>query len=214
MTVVVEQLALGEVDSRVFAELEKLYADSYHRSHMYADLLDDVRRRPRVFRLFVARDAHGAVVGARVIETKHHPHFDYLGLLPVHGKRFSVAPRLRGQGVGKHLLDAGKEYVFGNLGLTAIFGESNEIGALAMHGREGALYLAQSIVASFRRNTREQALAIFAEYLENSRLRELRFPVGDGVHFVACKDDETARLFREHGYVSKAELSKQYTAAR
>jgi GNAT superfamily N-acetyltransferase len=214
MTFVVEELTPGEVDSRVLAELERLYAASYHRSQMYAHLTADIRQRPQVFRLFVARDAHGAVVGARAILTKRHPRFDYLDFLPVHGKRFSVAPQLRGRGVGKQLLDADKEYVFCDLGLAAIFGESNEIGALAMHGREGALYLAESIAASFQRNTREQALAIFAVYLENKELRQLRFSDGNGVHFVACRDDETARLFRKRGYLSKAELLERYAPAR
>jgi GNAT superfamily N-acetyltransferase len=212
--VAIEQVSLSAIDSQLLGQLETLYASAYHHSHMYLRLLDDIDLRPPVFRLFVARDAAGAVVGARVIETKHHEGFDYLGLPPVHGKRFSVASRSRGRGVGKQILDASKRYVFEDLQLPAIFGESNEVGALAMHGREGALFVEQSVVASFARNTRAQALAIFAEYLQNRRLRELRFAAGEGIQFVACRDDDTARLFRAHGYVSMADLIERHARAR
>lgn len=203
---------MAEIRADVLGQLESLYALAYHGSHMYQDLLDDIRREPEVFRLFLAREASkGAqIVGARVVETWRHPSIDYLNFPPIHGKRFSVRPDRRGQRIGQRLVDAGKAYVFDELGSAVIFGESNEVGALAMHGREHALYLTDSIASSFRRNEAEQAMAIFAEYLVNPYLRELRLPFGNGVQFVYCKDERTARIFRDHRYMSKQDLLARY----
>jgi GNAT superfamily N-acetyltransferase len=192
----------------VLAELETLFASSYHNSHMYDNLLEDVGRRPEIFRLFLARDyaVGGRIVGARVIESMPHPSVNYLGFPPVHGKRFSVAPERRGERIGHRIVEASKAYVFDELGLRAIFGESNEVGALSMHGREGALYLAESVVRHFPRNDRQQALVIFAEFVTNRSLRELRLPLDGGVQFVYCRDARTACFFREHGYLANEEL--------
>jgi GNAT superfamily N-acetyltransferase len=203
-----ECLGSTDLSTDVLGELEALYAHSYHNSHMYERFVEDWALQPEVFRLFLVRDeaAEGRVVGARVIESKHHTFVDYLGFPPIHGKRFCVAPEQRGQRIGQHIVAACNSYVFEELHLLVIFGESNEVGALAMHGREGALYLADSIVRHFPRNDRESAIRCFAEYLRNRRLRELRLPVGDGVQFVYCRDKSTTRIFREHGYLTKNEL--------
>lgn len=203
-----EQLGLADVHRDVLAELEELYARSYRNCHMYQDLIEDIERAPEVFKLFVMCDraADGRIVGARVIESLRHPFVDYLGFPPVHGKRFSVAPERRGQGIGAQIVAASNTYVFDELALPTIFGESNEIGALALHGREGALYLTDTVVEHFPRNTGEQALAIFAEFIENPRLRELRLPSGRGVQYAYCRDEHVTRTFQKHRYVTKDEL--------
>jgi GNAT superfamily N-acetyltransferase len=204
-----EQLGLADVSPGVLAELEVLYAGSYRNSHMYRDLVTDIEARPEVFRLFLVRDhARGSrIVGARVIESMAHPFVDYMGFRPIHGKRFSVAPERRGEGIGRRIVDASKAYVFDELELRVIFGESNEVGALAMHGREGALYLADSVAKHFPRNTRSQALKIFGEFVANRELRELRLPAGEGVQFAYCRDERTANFFRQHGYMAMDELA-------
>lgn len=207
----IERLELAEVTSRVLSLIQPLFTDAYHKSHMYERLLDDLQNGPDVFRLFLAT-SEDAVVGVRVIQSQRHPSFDYLGLPPIHGKRFSVSPDHRGRGIGKRLVEAGKSYVFDELGLPAIFGESREVGALAMHGREGALYLADSIFELLPRNTPQQSIAIYAECLVNPRLRELRFPFGEGVRFVYCRDEEMAAVFRERGYVSKEDILRRHAA--
>lgn len=203
-----EQLELADVRDDVLPELEELYARSYHNSHMYRDLLDDIARAPEIFWLFIMRDraAPGRIVGATTIDSLRHPHIEYLGFPPIHGKRFSVAPERRRQGIGTQLLEAANAFVFDELKLPAIFGESNEIGPLAMYGRAGALYLTDSVVDHLPRNTAEQALAIFAEFIENPRLRELRLPTGHGVQLAYCRDARIARTFKKHGYVTTNEL--------
>lgn len=203
-----EQLGSADLSTEVLAELQALYASSYYNSHMYDRFVEDLNLRPEVFRLFVVRDDdfEGRAVGARLIESKRHTFVDYLGFPPIHGKRFCVAPEQRGRRIGQRIIEACNAYVFDELDLPVIFGESNEVGALSMHGREGALYLTDSIVRHFPRNDRESALMFFAEYLTNPRLRELRLPTGDGVQFVYCRDASTTRLFHDHGYVTKEEL--------
>lgn len=205
-----EHFELENVPEGVLTGLKNLYSQAYHNPHMYEDLLEDMQRKPEVFRLFVARslDQEQEILGARVIESKQHPFIDYRGFAPVHGKRFCVAPNSRGMGIGKQLIDEGKRYCFEELGLSAIFGESNEVGALSLYGREGALYLRDSISKALKRNNPQQAQAIFSEFLTNPVLRTLRFPGGDGIQFVYCRDDETSEVFRSYGYAPLEELTQ------
>ncbi len=205
MGLVIERLDLADVTAELLAELAPMLRGAYHRSKMYERLLEDVQARPEVFRLFVAR-SHGVAVGMRTIQSKPHASFDYLGLPPIHGKRLSVASDHRGRGVGRLLVATSTAHVFEQLGFPAIFGDSREVGALAMHGRAGALLGVASIVQLLPRNDEQRALEIFAECLRNPRLRELRFPAGEAVKFVYCRDAATTATLRAHGFVSQDEL--------
>jgi GNAT superfamily N-acetyltransferase len=198
----------NQVSPGLLEELEQLYAQAFHGSRMHQRLLEDIAAAPEVFQLFVARAADGKqeIFGARVIESKVHPEFDYCGYPPVHGKRFCVSLAARGRGVGKSLIEAGKSYCFGELGLKALFGESNEIGALALHGREGALYSVASIEESSRRNSPEENVEFFREFLGNPTLRRYRLPVGGGIQFVYCSDAETTASFMGAGFLSLSRL--------
>jgi GNAT superfamily N-acetyltransferase len=209
-------LDASAVSEDVLTQLEELYVSSYYNSHMYERLLVDLNEQPEIFRLFMIRDGEAGerVVGARVIQSKPHPFVDYHGYPPIHGKRFSVAPEQRGSGLGRRIVKACNAYVFEELGESVLFGESNEIGALAMHGREGALLLADSIVRHFPRNASEDALAFFAEYVAGRPFRGLRLPVGDGVQFVYCRDEATETMFNTYGYISLPTLlERRVTAA-
>jgi GNAT superfamily N-acetyltransferase len=204
----VESIGLGDISADITAELHQLYTQAYFNSHMYEYLQADIAQRPTLFRLFLARLANssGALVGARVIERKPHPFVEYDGYPPVHWKRFSIAPSFRGQGIGKLLVAESTRYAFQELALKVIFGESNEVGALSMHGREGALYLLASIQACSPRNSPDENVAFFREFLANPTFRSYRFPAGDGIQFVYCADADTAAAFRARGYLSKSEL--------
>ena len=83
---------------------------------------------PEIFRLFLARKQDG-IVGVRIIKSHQHDGLDYLGDTPVHGKRSTVHPDHRGEGIGKQILDAGKRFVFEELDLRALFGQTGEAGA-------------------------------------------------------------------------------------
>lgn len=208
LPIMIESVGLGELSAEILAQLEMLYADAYHNSHMFENLRADIDDRPEIFRLFLAREADGSsrLVGARAIELKPHSFVEYLGYPPVHGKRFSITPQFRGMGVGKRLVAASTRYAFDDLDLKAVFGESNEIGALSMHGREGALYRLTSISSCSPRNSPIENLAFVREFIANPAFRSYRFPVGDGIQFVYCADEQTAAVFRAHGYASKDEL--------
>src|ERR1039458_3271327 len=142
-SVELERLNLDEITDEILDELEGVYANSYHNTHMHKDLLEDIEHKPEIFQMFLARlhceerdelnGKSGKIVAARVIETKEHPFINYLGYTPVHGKRFNVLPDFRGKGIGKQIIDAGKHYCFKELGLPVIFGESNELGAISMY---------------------------------------------------------------------------------
>lgn len=203
----VERLALGDTVS-VLPNLQVILDGAYHDSHMYQDLAEDLSQEPDPFQLFLARsgDQKDTVMGVAVVESKIHPAFDYLDFPPIHVKRFTVAEAARGKRIGKLLLDDAKRYGFEDLGLSAIFGESNEIGALSMYGREGALYSSEAISEYWRRNTPEQGMSYFAMDLSDPKRRGERYPSGEGIRFVFAGDKQTAQFFREHGYVSKDEV--------
>lgn len=213
--VVIEQRSLEQVDTATLENLKSLYAQAYYNPHMYEDLIRDMESRPEIFQLFLARtdDVDESVIGARVIESKDHSFIDYHGHAPVHGKRFTVSPDYRGQGIGTTLIEAGKDYCFNELDIQAIFGESNEVGALSLYGRQGALYALGSIEKSLKRNSREDGQRIFAEFLTNPCLRGLRFPAGDGIQFVYCRDKTTADEFRGYDFASYQELVSTDTEA-
>jgi GNAT superfamily N-acetyltransferase len=203
------RVGLDQVSEGLLEDLEPLYAQAFRGSRMHQRLVEDMAGAPEIFQLFVARAGSGRreVLGARVIESKVHPEFDYRGHPPVHGKRFCVSPTARGRGVGKRLVEAGKNYCFRELGLAAIFGESNEIGALALHGREGALYSLPSIEECSRRNGPDENVAFFREFLENPAFRCYRLPVGSGIRFVYCNDAHTTASFMAVGYVPRSHLT-------
>jgi len=204
----VERLSLGEVSTEILGQLERLYADAYRGSRMYRSLLEDVEEGPGIFKLFLARRIGypDEVAGARVIELKPHSFIEYRGYEPLHGKRFCVSPPLRGFGIGRALIAEGSRYSFQELEARAIFGESNEIGALALAGREGALFLVESIENRSARNFPRENADFFREFIINPKFRSYRFPVGDGVQFAYCRDAEIAADFRAHGHRSMREL--------
>ncbi len=210
-----EQYDLGEITPEIIEELQRLFDHAYHNSSMYSYFLEDIEERPEVFKLIIARhhDSSNAVVGGAVAEAKEHNFIDYQGFPPVHVKRFTVLPEFRGMGVGRQLLDETKRYCFEELGLQAIFGESNETGALAMYGREGALYHIGSIENSLRRTSPEANVRHFRKFISDPYFREteFRYPVGDGIQFVFCGDDGTAQFFRDHGYISQGEILSEKT---
>jgi len=203
-----ERFGLDNIPADTLQGLQALYSAAYHNAQMYEDLIADIERQPDVFQLLVARldDQPEIVVGAEVIETKEHPFIDYLGYPPVHGKRFSVLPAFRSRGIGRQLITEGRRYAFEDLDLSVIFGESNEAGALSMYGREGSLYFLDSIKNSSRRNSPEDNVRFFAEFITNPLFRRYRYPQGDGIRLAYPRDEQTAQFFRQHGYVSKDDL--------
>jgi ribosomal protein S18 acetylase RimI-like enzyme len=206
----IERLGLGEA-SAVLPQLKGLLAGAYHDSHMSSDLAEDIEAKPEVFQLFLARtdDQPDTVAGVAVVESKVHPAFDYLGFPPIHLKRFTVAQAVRSMRIGKRLLDEVKGYSFEEQSLKALFVESNEIGAISMYGREGALYSLDSIQEYWRRNTPEQALAYFAMDITDPRRRGERYPNGEGIRFVFTGDETTTQFFQEHGHISKEEILRR-----
>lgn len=202
-----ERLEIVDVSAETLKQLRELYAGAYYDSHMYESLIADIEQKPAVFHLFIARlPGQSAIVGAIVIESKAHPSIDYRGFAPVHSKRFCVQPLLRGKGTGKLLLAESRRYCFEELGLKVIFGISNELGALALHGREGALYSLKSIESYSPRNSAGENVGFFRELLTSPGFRGYRIPIGEGVQIIYCRDAETTALFEGHGYVSREQL--------
>lgn len=204
-TLVIEELDT-QAATDTLNELQGLLDGAYHNSHMFRDLAEDLEERPDPFRLFLAT-VETRPVGVAVVERKFHQNYDYLGLSPVHVKRFTVANSMRGLGIGRRLLDVSKTYAFDELGLDVLFGESNEYGALALYGREGAYYRRETIEKYLRRNDpAAQALLYFALDISDSRFRERRYPNGDGIHFAFPADETAARFLKGGGFISQAEV--------
>ncbi|HTA13823.1 MAG TPA: GNAT family N-acetyltransferase [Solirubrobacteraceae bacterium] len=204
------RVGLDQISETLLQDLKPLYAQAFRDSRMHQRLVEDMADAPEIFQLFVARVGHGRreVLGARVIESKIHSEFDYRGHPPVHGKRFCVSPTARGQGVGKSLIEAGKNYCFGEMRLEALFGESNEIGALALHGREGALYSLASIEECSRRNGPDENVAFFRKFIEDRAFKRYRLPAGGGIRFVYCNNAQTTASFMAAGYAPRSHLSR------
>jgi GNAT superfamily N-acetyltransferase len=207
-SVSIAEFSLDDITDDLLEELEPLYSLAYERSRMYARFVEDLAERPEVFRLLVARthDEPHSIVGARVVECKPHPHFNYHGFAPVHGKRFCVDPKFRGQGIGRRLIASSNRLAFADLQLAALFGESKELGALSMHGREGALYSLDSIRTYSERNSHTENLAFFATLLADARFRRYRLPAARSVHFAYCRDPEVVALLERGEYVSRPAL--------
>jgi GNAT superfamily N-acetyltransferase len=203
-----EHFTLDEVSGETLDELTIPFTQAYHNGHMHQDLVEDLKQRPEPFQLFIARltGSTNTLAGVSVVESKPHDFIDYLGFEPVHVKRFTVLPEFRRMGIGKQLLDASKRYCLDELGFPAMFGESNEVGALSLYGREGALYQVDSIKNTLRRTTAEQNVGFFVMFVTDPAFRDFRYPIGAGIQFVYPQDEETAEFFRAHGYASAEEL--------
>ena len=208
-TPIIKSLDLSEVLPELLPGIKRVMSAAYHGSHMFEDFLADIESHPPIFRLFLAYLAD-ELVGTVVIEHKSHERIEYHGNQPVHLKRFSVLPSRRGTGIGKQLLDAAKLYAFKEMRLAVLFGESNEAGALSFYGREGALYGTDSIGLYSKRNTPEENLRFFAEFISNSVFKPYRYPEGKGIAFVFPASFDEAMAFESRGYISKSRLLNQY----
>jgi ribosomal protein S18 acetylase RimI-like enzyme len=184
--------------------LKELFADAFFNGHMYDSLLADIARKPDPFAVFLAYDQDD-IVGCVVLEQRVHDGVDYHDLFPVHLQRFAVAPSHRSQGIGKQLLDTAKTYAFQELGLDALFCKSNEAGAMSFYGREGALFKRSSIEEYSHRNTPEENLVFFREFLTQPIFRTYRYPAGHGILFVFSSDEKTP-FFEQRGYYTKEKL--------
>jgi len=196
---------LGQLSEEHLVELKAVFSHAYHNGHMYEDFLKDLTENPEVFQTFLARQ-DDRLIGVMVIESKPHSFINYHQFPPIHLKRFTVLPQFRRRGVGKGLLDDAKGYAFDESGIKVIFGESNEAGALSFYGREDALFSVDVIKNYSKRNTPEENLSFFREFISNPKFAAYRFPEGDGIQFVFCKSEDETKFFRQHGFVSKQEL--------
>jgi len=207
----IQELTIEEVADWL-ERLRDLYDRAYYSSHMFEDVQKDIEKKPELFRMFIALDRDKAV-GARAIELKTdmqttYPGLDYLGLEPVWGKRFAVLPEYRGLGIGKQILETSNKYCFSELNLKALFGSSAEIGALSMYGRAGALYLKETITSYSHKNTPEDNLLYFKEFIANPFFRNYRLPnhSKQDIRFAYAADENTRTLFKENGYITHADL--------
>lgn len=199
------RLGVEDFSAERLAELQQVFSKAYYNVHMYEDFLADLADKPEIFQAFLAMQDE-KIVGVAVVETKPHVSIDYHGFPPVHIKRFTVLPEHRGRGIGKQLLDETKNFAFNEKGLEVLFGESNEIGALSLYGRQGALYSTKVIESYSRRNYPEENLMFFKEFLSNPAFRSYRFPAGSGIQFVFCKTNEALKSFQSKGFVTKNHL--------
>lgn len=207
--VILDGSALEDIPDDILSGLQNLYDAAYPGSRMYSDLLNDIEQRPEVSRLFLARldDQARTLVGAGVVDTTGYDFINYMGFPPLTGKRFAVLPRLRSMGIGKLLMEEGKRFSFGEWGFKAIFGASNEVGALSLYGREGALFSLDRINNYTRNGMLEHGIASFIEHITDPQFRGHQYSIYEGIHVAYCADDETAQFFRDHGYASQDELA-------
>lgn len=205
-SVTIEELDV-QAATDVLNELQPLLDGAYYDSHMFRDIAEDLEERPDPFRLFLA-SSDDQPVGISVVEQKFHPGYDYLGLSPIHIKRFTVAEAMRGMGIGKRLIDASKVYAFDELSLDILFGESNEYGALAAYGKKGAYYRTSTVVQTIapKRNDPEKTLEFFARDISDRGQQNRRYVTSDGIHFAFPADEEVARFLESEGFVSQAEV--------
>jgi GNAT superfamily N-acetyltransferase len=193
-----DRLSLADISDELLSELKVPLSNAYHNAHMFADLLEDIDYQPNVFQLFAARlnDPPNKLVGVSVVESKPHDFIDYLGFDPVHIKRFTVLPEFRGMGIGKQLLDESKQYGFEDSGLQALFGESYELGALALYGREGALYHMDSIRSSLRRTDPESNVDYFVKFITDPAFRGFRYRLVMAFRSFIARTTKRLRFFK------------------
>ena len=155
--VTIESYTLRELSEQILEDLLPVYQSAYHGSTMHEDLIEDTNTATPRCKLFVAR-SQGKAIGGRVIKIEEDKFLQTLfDHELVFGKRFAVHPEFRHHGVGKALLNAGKTYCFNELNIPAMFGQSNEIGAMAMYRREGAMFHKPTIHNYFPRNSNTEA---------------------------------------------------------
>ncbi len=94
--------------------------------------------------------------------------------------------------LARALLDEGKTYCFDELDYPVMFGQTNELGALAMYLREGAMVYMPSVHDSFRRNTPKEAERLMREFVVNPAFRAFRIPRGEGIFFTYPANDSAA----------------------
>lgn len=198
------RLSYNQIDTNILAGMRLVFSRSYFGTHMYEDFCMDLERAPDFFTVFLAYD-DVTIVGIAVIEEMIHEQCEYFSFSPIHIKRFTVLPEYRSHGIGKLLLNEATHYVFEELKESVVFGESNEAGALSFYGREGALFALDIIRSYSKRNTPEDNVLYFKEFITNPVFKTYRYPVGNGIQFVLCTD-EYKDFFMKHGYVSKSAL--------
>jgi len=208
-TVTIKKFNLNEIGEELLLEVKEVFSKAYYNEHMYISLLNDMKEAPEIFQAFFAY-LENKIIGVAIIETKPHKFIQYHGFAPVHIKRFTVLPEHRSLGIGKKLLDEAKEYAFKEKKVPVIFGESNEIGALSFYGREGALYSTKVIKNYSERNSADENIYFFKEFISNKKFKSYRYPEGKGIIFVLCSSDKEKLFFETKGFVSKEDLLKTH----
>lgn len=201
--VTVELLGLNDLDGATMDGLAELYPRAYHNSKMYSDLQADIERQPEIFMLTVAREgtapeaetsATGRIIGARLIrDIPHDDTEDHFGYPAVHGSRFCVDPSVRGFGIGGTILQAGNRHCFEEMGYPVVFGGSNEVGAMHMYAKNGAMFHQPSIEAyGSNRNDPEVSLRAFATFITSKTLYGYRMTGGQHIRYAYPDSPGTA----------------------
>ena len=204
----IKKYNINEITNNQIIQLKKVFSKAYFHEHMYKDTIKDIQESPIIFKAFFAQHKN-KIIGVIFIENKPHKFIEYNKFKPIHIKHFTVLPKYRSQGIGKKLLDEAKKYVFKELNLKVIFGESNELGSLSFYGKEKALYSLETIKNYSNRNNPKENIEFFKEFITNPKFKTYRYPEGNGIPFVFCNSNKEEKFFTNKSFISKTKLLKK-----
>ena len=203
--IIIKSLSLPDLSVSILWQIEELLDMAFHNSHMYTSFREDIEKSHEYFKVLLAFDDEN-LVWIVVLEDKVHKGIEYYGHPPVHLKRFTVHPEYRSYGIWKMLLDRLKQYAFIECNLKVVFWQSNEVGAISFYLREWALFCIDTIWKYSRRNSCEENISFFKEYIINPKFKKYRYPEGQGLAFIYTNNDTIQKEFQNKSYLNRGEL--------
>lgn len=203
--IIIKALDLSDLSWELLKEIEKLLEQAFHESHMYISFMEDIKKSHEYFKVFMAFDDK-IPVGIVVLEDKVHKNVEYYSYPPVHLKRFTVHPDYRSYWIWKMLIDNLKNYAFGEYGLSVIFWQSNEAGAIWFYLREWALFSLDIIGKYSRRNSYEENISFFKEFITNKKFKKYRYPEWNWLNFIYVQNDEFGKEFWQKTFKNQNDI--------
>lgn len=174
---------------------------------MYKSFCEDLEINHKYFKWVLAYE-DTEIIWCWILEDITHKNIDYFWFPNVHIKRYTVLNEYRWKWIWTKILKELKDLAFNHFNLNVIFWETNEISWIKFYWRNWALFQLEKIKKYSNRNSPEDNIKYFWEFINNKVFSSYRYQTWDGLQFVFVKDTKTNETFIQNGFSTITNILK------